>query len=499
MGGFITSRSLAKRHDVYAEERKPPAIIQAVGTGVAALVGQFPWGPDTTLIKPTSPADRGNIIAPRGMDRTGSGYLSTIQKAFPTLYLARVLGSAAAAASVTLQQAATTDIITITLKYKGTAGNSVDAVVSAASDGDANHFNLRVFVENEDGVTEDIFENLNYSGTGADSDPVLTNALLVGSIVKANDGVPDAGSSDFAGGLDGTIDSGRYIGTPGTGNLGMALFENDKSIRTVFCDDPGNSLRDAVNDALIAHCDLMGDRICVLSGNSGQTASGVQTDVANYRSDKAVYADPWFYQRDERGTERLIPMTSMAASVIAQTSPSTSPAMKDSVRQSMLRGIVRLETPRGAAAGTNTEAGIMTAIQEETGGWTFEAGVLTIAPSDPAKKRITRTRMGQYIAASVTRSLRSSVDQPNVPILQQDVVNAVDRFMAGLKRARDINPIGLPHVVDYYIAPLDSVNTPESIAAGDFTIPLDVQTSAGMERIFLSVQYGENVVILQAA
>src|SRR5690606_1061087 len=144
MGGFITSRSLAKRHDVYAEERKPPAIIQAVGTGVAALVGQFPWGPDTTLIKPTSPADRGNIIAPRGMDRTGSGYLATIQKAFPTLYLARVLGSAAAAASVTLQETAT-DIITITLKYKGTAGNSVDAVVSAASDGDANHFNLRVF------------------------------------------------------------------------------------------------------------------------------------------------------------------------------------------------------------------------------------------------------------------------------------------------------------------------------------------------------------------
>ena len=76
MGVFINSRSSAVRHAVFAEERTPPAVIQAVGTGVTGLVGQFPWGPDDSVIQPTDPADRGLILAPPGMSRIGSGWLA---------------------------------------------------------------------------------------------------------------------------------------------------------------------------------------------------------------------------------------------------------------------------------------------------------------------------------------------------------------------------------------------------------------------------------------
>lgn len=503
MGGFITSRSVANRHDVYAEERNPPAVVQAVGTGVVGLVGQFPWGPVDRIIKPADAATRAKIIAPRGMSRTGQGYLATIRKGFPTLYLARVLGSAAAKADVDLLDGAT-NVITITAKYLGASGNLIGAIVTDASDGDANHFNLRVFVEGPSGMSEDFIQNLNYSGVGDDSSINLDNAILIGTITKNNAGRPDntVSTSMFTGGLDGTINAARYLGTAEAGDFGLALFENDKSIRTVFADDPGDAERAAVNVGLLAHQTLMGDRVAILNGDSGMVdIADVHTDVANYRSAGAIYVDGWVYINDDTdSTLRLVAPSSFAASVLAQTSPSTSPAIKDAARIAMLQQIRALETPRGAGAAANTAQGVMTIIEEDEGGYTFEAGVLTIAPSDPSKKRITRTRMGQYIASSITSSLRRAVDQPNVPLLRQDIVNAVDRFMATLKRNKDINPILLPHVDDYEILPLSSANTQEELDAGDFTIPLNVKTTSGMERIFLSIQYGETVqVTAQAA
>jgi len=52
--------------------------------------------------------------------------------------------------------------------------------------------------------------------------------------------------------------------------------------------------------------------------------------------------------------------------------------------------------------------------------------------------------------------------------------------------------------VDYAIGDLAGVNSQQSLAAGNFYIPLDVQTSAAMERIFLSIRFGEGVTVTAA-
>src|SRR6187399_1454919 len=152
------------------------------------------------------------MIAPAGMPRTGSAYLSTIQKGFPLLYVARVLGASAAKASYTLQDTAV-DTLTVEGKYKGADGNAIDVEVTDATDGDNNHFNMTVFVEGATGRTEDTFENLNYSGVGADSVPALTSKLLVGAITKVASGRPDNGTYSMTGGANGTINAARYVGT----------------------------------------------------------------------------------------------------------------------------------------------------------------------------------------------------------------------------------------------------------------------------------------------
>lgn len=493
---FVTSTTTVNQHGVFALERNPPATITPSGTGTACIVEQFPWGPSQVLTTPDSIGDLLNMVAPPGMSRTGSGYLSIIQKAWPRLKFVRVEGSSAIAAFVTLASSTPTNLLTVTLKYPGTAGNSVTATVSPASDGDSNHFNLAVSVTGASGTTTDTVKNLNYSGIGADSVPDLTNTLLLGSIVKLASGIPVTGTFSFASGTDGTIAAADYVGTQGTGDKGVARLEGDKTIDMFFCGDPGNSFRGTVNNGFVAHADFMTDRFACINGNSGQSASAAQTDVANYRSTRAVYVDPWVYINDDTlGTKTLVPGASFAASVAAQLSPSTSVAWKDIKVRSMLRGIVDLEAERGLAAGNNSDAGIVTVIREETGGFTFEAGKVTAFPTSPAKGNLTRTRMGHYIARSITRSLRGSVDSPNVPANQQDCIDSITSFMEILKKNAKLDPNNLPHVLDYSIGDLNAFNSQASLDSGQFFIPLNVKTSSAMEKIFLSFAFGETVTV----
>jgi hypothetical protein len=482
---FITSKTTANRHAVYAMQVPVPALVVPAGTGVVGLVGQFPWGPDGTEIIPTDAADRANILAPAGMDRTGSGWLAIAKKAWPDLRITRVLGSAAAAAEVDLPEsgAEPNDIINVTLKYKGAAGNDVEWSVEAASDGDSNHFNLRVFVTGASGTTEDLIENLNYSGTGDDSTPDLSRCYLIGSITKLAAGRPENGTGSFAGGADGTINAARYTGTAGSGDYGIAVFESDPEVEIIFTDDPGNTDRATVNAALVAHAAAMGDRIAVCKGNAGLSAADARAAANSLSSEWAAYADGWVYMRDEvDGTEHRVGSDSLLASVMAQIPPSE-----------------RLETPRGNATGLQTKAGICTLIKELNGGYTWEAGVTTVAPADPAKALITRTRLGIYIARSLTRSLRTYVDGPSTPLRRQEVVNVVQRFMDTMVAARDTNPIGLPYVIAYEIGDIEAVNPANDIANGDFTVPIRVTTDAGMQRIFLAMEFGPTVTVRLAA
>jgi hypothetical protein len=497
---FITSRSNVNRHGVFAEQRRNPTLVRPTGTGIVGLVGQFPWGPDGEEIQPADAGERGLLLAPPGMDRSGSGWLAIAQKGWPDLRIVRVLGSAAVKASADLMDGVT-EIAVVTLKYKGTAGNDCTFAIEAASDGDANHFNLRVRVSGASGFTEDLVKNINFSGVGDDSTFDYTNTVLIGSIVKSAAGRPDNATGSFTSGADGTINSTRYIGTAGQGDLGIAIFEGVPEVRCIFTDDPGNTDRAAVNAGLVAHAILMGSRVAVVSGNSGLSLSAaVAACAALTPSEFVAYADGWVYIRDEvTGDEVLVKSDSFLASVMAQLSPSTSPSWKGLEVRGMMAAIVRLETNRGNSAGTMTEAGICTLIKEEDGGYTWEAGVTTATPADATKMRLTRTRTAIYIASSIQRSLRPVSDAPLVPLIRQDMLNAVQRFLNGMKAAQNTNPIGEPHIIDWGFGDLEGVNPTASIQAGDFTIPIDITTSAGAERIFLSFNIGESVVVTAQA
>lgn len=496
---FVTSKASATRHGVFGLEKEPSAVIAAAGFGVAAIIEQFPWGPSQVLTEPSSTGDMLLTVAPPGMTRTGSGYLSVIRKSFPLLKFVRVLGSTAVVASALIPRVAGGDLVRVDLKYPGTEGNAVTVTASAASDGDANHFNITVVVTGASGTTTDIIQNWNVSGTGADttlSDTDKARLRLVGDVVKLQAGLATLGSVTASAGTDGTITASEYVGTAGTNNMGVAKLEGDLTIDHFFAGDPGNSLRAAVNSGLKAHADLMTDRVAYLNGNSGMTVAQAQTDVANYRSQRVVYADSWAYIYDDvTSTKRLVPSAPFAGAVASQLSPSTSIAWKGAATAAMLGNIVELEADRGQSAATNTAAGICTLIRKPKGGFAFEAGVVTIAPSSPAKKNLTRTRMGHYMARSMKDSLGDSVDAPNVYVIQQDIVDACADFVENLVLNAKKDPINLPHLVWGRIGDVAAQNSQVDLDAGEFSIPIEAKTSSGMEKIFLSFSYGETVRI----
>lgn len=497
MSLIVTSTTSAIGHGVFGIERQPPAVIRPVGASVVAIVDQFPWGPSGEVYTVLDPNDFASRFAPAGMSRTGGGYMAVAGKAYPLLKVSRVLGSTAVAASAAINKSGPVLLFTVGLKYKGTAGNAVTVTTSAATDGDANHFNLLVSVTGASGTTQDKFENVNLSAVGTVSTFTLTNCYLVGSITIATTGVPIVGSTTCSAGTNGTIDATAYVGTQGSGDQGTSLLETDKSVDFVFTGDPGNTLRPAVNAGLSAHADYMTDRMAFINGDSGMALAAVQADVASYRSLRVCYQDNWAYQRDDvDGTERLVGPAPFAVSVASNLSPSTSFSWKAVEAQRFMSAISRLETARGVnGAYTNEQAGINTLQRESTGGYTFESAVVTAAPTTPSKRKYKRTRMTHYIAKSVVSSLRPYVDSPNVPENQNSEVQAVFNFLDQLKRNATTNPNALPHIIDFTIRDLGTFNSQVDIDAGNFTIPADIKISSDQEKIFLSMQIGETVTI----
>ncbi len=493
---IVTSTTQAVGHGVFGIERTPPAVIRPVGASVDGLVDQFPWGPDAEVYTVLDPNDFASRFAPAGMSRTGGGYMAISGKAFPLLKVVRALGADAEYASATITKTGPTDLFTVILKYKGSAGNDVVCTTSAATDGDSNHFNLVVSITGASGTTQDKFENINFSATGTTTIVNCNNCYLVGSVLPITTGVPINGDEQCENGDDGTVDSTAYVGTQGLADNGISLFETDKSIDFVFTGDPGDSLRAAVNTGLGAHADYMTDRMAFINGDSGMSLSDVQTDVEDYRSLRVCYQDNWAYQRDDvDGTERLVGPAPFAVSVASNLSPSTSFSWKATEAQRFMSAITRLETKRGVnGAYTNELKGINTLQREDTGGYTFESAVVTQI-TDASKRKYKRTRMTHYIAKSIVGSLRPYVDSPNVPENQNSEVQAVFNFLDQLKRNAKTNPNALPHIVDFTIRDLKTFNSQTDIDNGLFTIPADIKISSDQEKIFLSMQIGESVVV----
>lgn len=495
---FITSKTSATRHGVYALEQSPPTAVIVPDGDTICFLGQFEWGPMQVLTTIENESDLRKSFMIGGCSRITSAYLMMIAAGRPRTKIVRVVGAGAVKASKTLANAVPTTICTVTLKYEGTLGNSVAYSVEDASDGDANHFNLRVTLSNVYGFTEDLLENLSFNGSD-NVVPSLTNALLVGAIAKNANGRPINATGTFAGGTSPAVVSSDYVGTAGAGDKGMSLLEATDDCDHFLTDDCGASIRDAVVSGGKAHVALMGDRIFHACDDDGNPAATVQAYAATNSSTGVVLSAPWVYIRDDYdGTERPIPTSIFTASVAAQLPPSTSIAWGSDVVRAMLGRITRLSTPTfGSSVPALTKAGVVVVIPYADG-FCFESDVVTINGSTPSKGNLRRTRSGTAIALALKAANVNNKDAPNVEAYQDDVDSTVRNLLSNLKRARSSsNPAAQFFIYDYAIGDRTSVNTTSSILGGEYSVPIQIQTAPAMEKIFFMMEFGTTVTIRQ--
>lgn len=176
---FVTSDSQMIAPGVYIKENAPAAPIRGQRNRYAGFGGQCVRGPVDTLVRVDSYARFLEVFGGRDKNTNGGAILGHIWKAlqgkrFGPLAIVRTAAAAAVAASFTLESAAAgggTELLRVDASSVGTWGNDVGVKVSAATNADANYFNLSAKLYGK--IT--LFENIIIT-TGNDN----TN-LIIGS------------------------------------------------------------------------------------------------------------------------------------------------------------------------------------------------------------------------------------------------------------------------------------------------------------------------------
>lgn len=507
---------------VFAQKVPTQAVITPAGFTTAIGVAQFLWGPTggtsgaATGVEVSGIASYQNLVnvyAPAGSNRLTPAYLSLINKLWGPLNIVRVTGPTAAQATAIIKTAGAVALFTVTAAYVGgSVGNAISVTIAAASDGNSNHFNMVLQLSGASGTTTEVYKNLNVSGVGANVLPPSIQGLggnfvigqvgsnvgtsvLAASVTFTSAGLPATGTTVMTGGSDGTVASTQYIGTQGTGGAyGFAVTEGDLAASTLWIDDPGVSLRAAVNAGLVGHLGYMTSRIGFTNGNTGQTVAQAQTDVANYRSPYLVYTDPWVYTFDDVvGSLQLVPGGPWAASLSTQMNPALSIAWRG-VGGPLLNGIQALEQYRGQAAASNTAAGITTFDAAPTGPgastgpkFYFEQDVCT----DTSDLDV--NRMDLYLAKSVFNSWQPFVNAPQLASYHQDLLNSLQIFLNQLQTNGATNPAALPFIAGATTPVIQS--TPYQLQQGQFIVAVQASYAGSMKQLILSLQSGNQITL----
>ncbi len=476
-------------------------LVTAIGAGAVGLVGQFPWGPDAELTEVASIGEFYDIFAPQGSDRTATGVLAVIAAAWPRLFLVRALGSSAAKATATLESSAPADLLTVEALCKGTTGNSLSAVVSDATNGDATNFKLTVSLTGASGTTTDVFDNVliaagvvSVNGVAVSSD-TFEDKLLIGALTWIANGRPVNATYTFSSGANGSVASTDYVGTAGAPDQGVSLFEAEPAIRAVVADDCGDSLRAAVNAGLLAHAILMGNRIACVNGNSGLTVANTRTAKAALTTTKnGHFAAPWAYVRDTvTQAERLVPPGVFAASLIAQWPASTAISNRSAEAATMLSKITRLESDMSSARAVNTSLGIATLIKRANGSFTFESDPTMYYSTDANAGDLKVVRVSIEMIVTFLAKFESFTDQPNTALNRAAIFGAWKAQLEAWKRASQQNgALFAFYIDDYVVENPETATTPSEIAAGLVKIPTTVRVGSASSHIVLQLQAGLN-------
>jgi len=491
MSLFVESFELQRAPGAVAVEVTPPVVIEGVVLGYLGYVFAGEWGPVNVVGEPSGTPDFLRTYFPPGSPHTSQGYIGITGRKRVPIRPVRITKNAVVAVTT---KAAGAGTYTATAKHPGVLGNSIALTWKAPTDGVAAHRDLEIVLTNATtGVTRERLRNV-VLGTSPDCSASILLASLVFSGLA--DALPAAETTENLGVTTAGSDGDALTATEYTAALALLAVRGEVAV--VCTDNPGNSLRADVNDAVVAHVVATRNRLAVVqSSNPSETWANVKTYVnahsPSVRSDRVLHEGAWVQVKDDAGVAQTTPFATFIASALCNLEPQQSHAWWDDrvtgVYNTAIAGIVApFSTDDEDVRGEATDLGIGLPIRLSNGAY---ASLHDRTSSLTSGKRFTITRrLKDFFAKSITAGIQSFVNGTNWRGRQLDVKSVVDEFLG--RQDAQARPDD-PRLVAWSTSIAN--NTPSSVAAGNFLLAFDGQTPSVMEKIGLMLNVGEGVTV----
>ncbi|MET9662165.1 phage tail sheath family protein [Streptomyces sp. NPDC006510] len=229
----------------------------------------------------------------------------------------------------------------------------------------------------------------------------------------------------------------------------------------------------AVQQGLISHCELMGDRVAILDpppGLSPQQILAWRTDRANFDSKYATLYYPWIRVADtSSGRARLVPPSGHIAGVWARNDESR--GVHKAPANEVVRGAVALQTQLTKGEHDLLNPVGLNCIRSFPGRGIRVWGARTLA-SDPAWRYLNVRRLFNYLEESILAGTQWVVFEPNDDALWARIRRTVSAFLVNEWRKGAL--FGLTPEEAFYVKCDRETNPPESIDAGQVICEIGV-------------------------
>jgi phage tail sheath protein FI len=229
----------------------------------------------------------------------------------------------------------------------------------------------------------------------------------------------------------------------------------------------------AVQLAMIAHCELMGDRMAIIDGPPGFSPQQVKewrVDLAGYDSKYAALYYPWIKVFDPAtGTNEFIPPSGHMAGVWARNDASR--GVHKAPANEVVRGAIALQTQLTKAEQELLNPIGVNCIRSFPGRGIRVWGARTLS-SDPAWRYLNVRRLFNYLEESVLGGTQWVVFEPNDDALWARIRRTIGAFLVMEWRKGAL--FGLTPDEAFYVRCDRETNPAESIDAGQVVCEIGV-------------------------
>ena len=486
---------------VYIEEKEPSARpIEGVATAVAAFVGMATQGPFNT---PTLVTNWTQYTQTFGEFTEGSYLAHAVYGYFlnggGSAYIVRVGDDAAAgaapAARAELMSAtdATIGTYRVSALEAGTTGNDITVEVQDASEASPETFKLVV----RKGATEETFDNVTtrrgrqnvVTVVNAQSQLIRLEEIGTAAAVERR---PASGTATLAGGgmvpTPASISAEDYVGNSAdrTGFGGLEAIDDVTmvSVPDLIAAYERNMIEleglQAVQLAMIAHCELMGDRMAILDPPPGLNAQQIKewrVDKAGYDSKYAALYWPRVKVFDPASGQNIfVPPSGHMAGIWARTDGTR--GVHKAPANEVVRGAIALETNITRGEHDSLNPVNVNCIRAFPGRGVRVWGARTLS-SDPAWRYVNVRRLFNFVEKSILGGTQWVVFEPNDNLLWGAIRRTIAAFL--YRVWLDGALFGLTPEQAFYVKCDDETNPQEVIEAGQVVCEVGISPTKPAE------------------